>query len=217
MRQAEIHQDYYRFSEYVSLDRFNTYWYQINEVLNLQPKNVAEIGVGTGVVKYLIEGVGVPVTTIDINEKLRPDVVSSITSAAAALNAQTFDVVLCSRVFHHIPFSDVESALENIWQLSNKYAVLVLAAEDFRIYSAFRVTAKREKFFSLPLPLFLKRIILKVTKEHSSYYHNLWKINSSRSSGKNEVNSLIGSRFSILKCYPVPTNHGHVIYVLKKK
>ncbi len=217
MQQAEIHQDYYKFSEYVSLDRFNTYWFQINEVLNLEPKTVAEIGVGTGVVKYLVEGFGVPVTTIDINENLKPDVVSPITSAATALKGQTFDVVLCSRVFHHIPFGDVESALDNIWSLSAKHAVLVLAAEDFRLYTALRLTSKREKFFSLPIPLFVKRMVLKATKASSSYYYNIWKINSSQATRKAHIDALIGKRFSILKSYPVPKNHGHVIYVLEKK
>jgi len=217
MKQAEIHQDYYKFSEYVSLDRFNTYWFQINEVLNLEPRSVAEIGVGTGVVKYLVEGFGVPVTSIDINENLKPDVVSPITSAAEALNGQTFDVVLCSRVFHHIPFGDVESALENIWRLSAKHAVLVLAAEDFRVYTAVRLTSKREKFFSIPIPLFIKRMVLKATKASSAYYYNIWKINSSNVTRKANVDALIENRFSILKSYPVPKNHGHVIYVLEKK
>lgn len=217
MEQAKIHQDYYKFSEYVSLDRFNTYWFQINEVLDLQPKSVAEIGVGTGVVKYLVEGFGVPVTTIDINENLNPDVVAPITAAASALKGQTFDVVLCSRVFHHIPFADVESALENIQKLSSNYAVLVLAAEDFRIYTALRLTSKREKFFSLPIPLFLKRLILKATKASSSYYYNIWKVNSSSETRKSHVDALIEKRFSIIKSYPVPKNHGHIIYILKKK
>ena len=217
MEQAKIHQDYYKFSEYVSLDRFNTYWFQINEVLNLEPKIVAEIGVGTGVVKYLIEGFGVPVTTIDINKNPKPDVVSPITSAAAALKGKSFDVVLCSRVFHHIPFLDVEGALENIWALSSKHAVLVLAAEDFRLYTALRLTSKREKFFSLPIPLFVKRILLRARKASSDYYYNIWKINSSTATRKALINSLIEKRFSILKTYPIPKNHGHIIYVLEKK
>lgn len=217
MEQASIHQDYYKFSEYVSLDRFNTYWFQINEVLNLEPKSVAEIGVGTGVVKYLVEGFGVPVTTIDINENLKPDIVSPITSAAAALKGRTFDVVLCSRVFHHIPFPDVESALENIWSLSGKHAVLVLAAEDFRFYATLRLTSKREKFFSLPIPLFVKRLVLRATKASASYYYNIWKVNSSAATRKAHIDALIQKRFSILKSYPVPKNHGHIIYVLEKK
>ena len=217
MEQAKIAKDYYKFSEYVSLDRFNTYWFQINEVLGLEPKAVAEIGVGRGVVKYLVEGFGVPVTTIDINANLAPDIVSPITSAAAALEGKTFDVVLCSRVFHHIPYSDVESALENIRQLSSKYAVLVLAAEDFRFYTALRLTSKRERFFSIPIPLFVKRMMIKALRASSDYYYNIWKVNSSPATRKSVIDRMISEKFSILKSYPVPKNHGHIIYVLEKK
>jgi len=217
MEQANIDQNYYKFSKYVSLDRFNTYWFQINEVLNLEPKSVAEIGVGTGVVKYLVEGFGVPVTTIDINENLKPDVVAPITAAAAALNGKTFDLVLCSRVFHHIPFADVEAAIKNIWQLTHKHAVLVLAAEDFRLYAALRLTSKRERFFSIPIPLFVKRMLISALRASSEYYYNIWKVGSAKHTRKANIDALISMKFSIIKSYPVPKNHGHIIYVLEKK
>ena len=217
MEQEKIDKDYYRFSEYVSLDRFNTYWFQINEVLNLEPKNAAEIGVGTGVAKYLVEGFGVPVTTIDINANLDPDIVSPITAAAAALDGRQFDVVLCSRVFHHIPVSDVEAALDNISRLSNRYAVLVLAAEDFRFYAALRLTSQRERFFSIPIPLFIKRFLLRVSGKSDGYYYNIWKVNSSSRTKKSVIDEVIRSKFHIRKSYPVPKNYGHLIYVLEKK
>ena len=60
-------------------------------------------------------------------------------------------------------------------------------------------------------------MVLKATKASSSYYYNIWKITSSQATRKAHIDALIGKRFSILKSYPVPKNHGHVIYVLEKK
>ena len=50
----------------------------------------------------------------------------------------------------------------------------------------------------------------------SKYYYNIWKVNSAKNTRKENIDALIGKKFNILKSYPVPKNHGHIIYVLEK-
>lgn len=68
---------YFRLS-YDSKERFISYWYQINEIIKLDPKRVLEIGIGNGFVSKYLKEKRVNVSTLDIDEKLNPDIVGSV-------------------------------------------------------------------------------------------------------------------------------------------
>ena len=88
--------DYQKFHQYDYLSRWVSYWHQIDEVLKMDPKNVLEIGIGNKTVTDYLKKQGVAVTTLDINPKLKPDIVGSVLKIPVADGF--FDVILCAEV-----------------------------------------------------------------------------------------------------------------------
>lgn len=212
----DLPREYYDFGRYVSFDRFQTYWFQIQEVLALQPRDVLEIGIGSGVVKEAVKSAGARVTTVDINASLKPDIVAPLNKLGEVISENSFDVVLCSRVFHHIPLAEVPHALDQLLHVSRRYVVLVLAVDDFRFYLSGRATGMRSRHFTLPLPGALKRLLVRMAgKEQESYYTN-WRIGSSRQTDRRAIDAMISSKCTIVKEYSVPPDHGHRLYLLQK-
>lgn len=216
MKQDTIEKNYYNFSKYVTQERFTTYWYQVVEILKINPDSVLEIGIGTGVVKDIIRGQNINVKTVDINATLNPDYVADIKNLTAIFPNNTFDAVLCSRVLHHLPFSDFEVALDNMLAVTKKHIVLVLAADDFRLYVSTRLTGRRSRHLSLPIPLIVKKLILKLKGQKNDYYYNIWKLNSSSETDRERIDKTISRKCSIVGSYNIPTDHGHRLYILQK-
>lgn len=68
-----------------------------------------EIGIGNGLVcKYLKER-DVNITTLDIKENVKPDVVGNVLDMP--LDDNSFDVVACYEVLEHLPYEKFHAAL----------------------------------------------------------------------------------------------------------
>lgn len=100
------------------------YWYQIREVLALNPQDVLEVGKGSGVVCDYLKSRNIKIATLDIDEKLNPDIRGSVREIP--LGDNSFDAVLCAEVLEHLPFGDFEKSLRELKRVSRKYVVLSL-------------------------------------------------------------------------------------------
>lgn len=68
--------EYYKdFNKYVSRKRWMSYWHQVKEVLDTQPKSVLLIGIGNGIIPAILKEKGIQVYTFDNDESLSPDFV----------------------------------------------------------------------------------------------------------------------------------------------
>ncbi len=151
---------------YINPERFASYAYQIREVLALGPKNVLEIGIGNGLVSYMLRKAGIDVTTLDFDESLEPDEVASVTHMP--LPDEEFDVVACFEVLEHIPYGTVPGALSEIQRVCKKHAVLSLP--DARPTVRFRVPRIGPRKFLIELPFWTMR-------EHRFHGEHHWEIN----------------------------------------
>lgn len=79
-----------------------------------KPENVLEIGVGSRVVEKVLRGVVKNYITIDVNPELKPDIVGDLRTFNPELSDK-FDYVICADVLEHMPFEDLRSCLENIF------------------------------------------------------------------------------------------------------
>lgn len=121
----QVDKEAYRFERYSHPGRWASYFYQIREVLRLNPKSVLEVGSGDGVVKnYLRENTGVEYTSIDVAGDLHPDVVGSVTALPFA--DASYDVVCAFEVLEHLPFEDFEKALTELSRVAQSAVVLSL-------------------------------------------------------------------------------------------
>jgi 2-polyprenyl-3-methyl-5-hydroxy-6-metoxy-1,4-benzoquinol methylase len=105
-------------------DRWISYFHQIDSVLGLNPGSVLEIGPGNGTVSAYLRGRGINVTTADIDPKLNPDVVASVTDLP--FKADTFDVSMACEVLEHLPFEQFVPALSELARVSKDHVIISL-------------------------------------------------------------------------------------------
>ena len=122
---------YFR-KNYDGKGQFSSYWHQINEIVSLNPESVLEIGKGSGLVSNYLKRRGVNIRTLDIDKGLNPDAVGSVLSIPFKKNA--FEVVSCYEVLEHLPYKNFEKALQEIFRVCEKYAVLSLPQDIRKTY-----------------------------------------------------------------------------------
>ncbi len=215
---GRIPRDYYGFDHYVSKERMLTYWHQVNEILLHKPPRVLEIGVGNRIVSSIIRSFGVETVTADINPSLNPDVVTPISDLHRHFQEREFPFVLCARVLQHLPFAEFEPSLQQLHRVTGDYLLLTLPVETLRIYFRLRATGFNAKNFSIPLPLFLKRVIQRGrTRQQSGQQQNFWKIGQSRESAMTVIRRLLGRYFVIEKAYQVAEDMSHAFFIMKRR
>ncbi|MFH1674146.1 MAG: methyltransferase domain-containing protein [Pseudomonadota bacterium] len=111
-------------ASYDTKERFITYWHQINAAILLKPRKMLEIGIGNGLVSKYLKERGIKVTTLDIDERLNPDVAGSVLQAP--FHDGSFDVVTCYEVLEHLPYDEFAIAIKEISRVAQKYVILSL-------------------------------------------------------------------------------------------
>lgn len=134
---------------YDSGSRWASYWCQINEVLDLHPRNVLEIGAGNKTVANYLKNKGMETVTLDVNRELNPDIVASVVKMP--IDSDFFDAVLCAEVLEHLPFDDFGKCLAEIRRVTARYLVLSLPHFGPSVRLSFKVPFLREKKFAFKI------------------------------------------------------------------
>ena len=114
--EVQVKEGYYVTKKYASLERFITYFYQIDGIRRTGAKSVLFVGVGDGVVPYFLRTAGLSVTTLDFDPLLKPDVVGDI--RALPFEEQSFDLVCAFEVLEHLPLEESRVALGELARVS---------------------------------------------------------------------------------------------------
>ncbi|HYF69238.1 MAG TPA: methyltransferase domain-containing protein [Ohtaekwangia sp.] len=120
----QVDHSHYNDLEYNEKGRFCSYWHQIDLTLRQKPSRVLEIGTGNGIVKYALQKYGIGVDSIDIDEKLNPDIIGSVLAMPIAANS--YDTILCCQVLEHLPYEQFVPALKEIRRVTRKHLILSL-------------------------------------------------------------------------------------------
>lgn len=110
--------------EYNTKERLASYWHQVDEVLKFQPRNVLEIGTGSGFTHRALQKEGITAWSLDIALDLGPDIIGSV--RALPLADASVDVVVCCQVLEHLPFKYLEESVEELWRVAAKGLVISL-------------------------------------------------------------------------------------------
>lgn len=193
---------------YDNKGRFISYWHQLSEAVRLGQKTFLEIGIGTSVVSNYLRNYGLQVITVDIDRKLKPDIMASILQLP--FKDRSVDVVMCFQVLEHIVFESVSSALKQLHRVSNKYVLISLP--------------DRTKYFRLDIniyPIIAKRICFTIPyfipSKHVFDGEHYWEIGKKGFSLKKVKRLFTMNYFKILKEYRVPEKPLHRIFILEKK
>jgi len=197
---------YFRLS-YDSKERFISYWYQINEIIKLDPKRVLEIGIGNGFVSKYLKERRVNVLTLDVDKKLNPDMVGSVLNMPFD---ESFDVVACYEVLEHLPYENFYKGLSEMFRVSKSYAILSLpdVSRVYRVYVQIPKVGVFKRLISLPR---LKNLIHKFNGEH------YWEIGKAGYPLKRIVDAIQKQHLQLEKTYRVYEMPHHRLFILQKR
>lgn len=204
----QVKPNHYFVNSYDSKGRFISYWYQINEIVKLNPKKVLEIGIGNGFVSKYLKERKVNVLTLDVDKRLNPDIVGSVLNIP--FSDESFDIIACYEVLEHIEYKNINKALSEIFRVSKSYAILSLpdASRVYRVYLQIPKIGVFKRLISLPR---LKNPIHKFDGEH---YWEIGKVGYPLSKITKDIGR---AGFNITKTYRIFENPYHRFFILKKK
>jgi len=210
---AQVDKKHYFRKKYDSLDRFISYFYQVDlaQEYAQDGEKILEIGKGSGFFADYMKKLGYEVKTCDFDKNLQPDIVADVRSLPVADNS--FDLVTAFEVLEHIPFEDVPRALAELSRASKKWVIISLPYRSTGFEWICKFPGIRT-IFKLPLVSIFLGIPLRFGGIKVSGQH-YWEIDGWQwRLGK--VRRLLSQYFTLLKCVRPVLNHYHRFFVLEK-
>ncbi len=199
-----IHASQYLFENYVDLSRWVSYYYQLEEVLELEPANILVIGTGDGIVVDILRNYALKVLTLDVDANLNPDIVASVELMPLANGA--FDIVLCAEVLEHLHFEKFSACLKELHRVAGKHLVLTLPHVSHPLKFSLKVPFFKEFKLALKFPFFIES---RLKNEHC------WEIGRSGYSLEKVREEI--KKFWLIKKEFVPfENQYHHFFILEK-
>lgn len=119
----QIDKSHYQFGKYAFEGRFVSYYWQLKEVLALEPSTLLEIGVGDRVFgNFIKNNTSVSYTSVDVAADLHPDIVGSILKLP--FPDKSFDVVCAFEVLEHLPFEDFDHAVAELSRVARTHIII---------------------------------------------------------------------------------------------
>lgn len=111
---------------YLYKERWFSFVYQVMALSGIEPKTVAEVGVGPGVVGDMLRATypGCEYVGIDIDSSLSPSVCASVESLPFA--SGSFDATYCCQVLEHLPFDQFAVAAGELKRITKRRLVISL-------------------------------------------------------------------------------------------
>ena len=123
MTAPQVDKSHYAFERYAFEGRFVSYYWQLKEVLELQPRSVLEVGAGDRVFgNFIKNNTTVQYVCVDIAEDLHPDVVGSVLALPFA--DKSHDVVCAFEVLEHMPFEQFDKALTELARVARTHVAI---------------------------------------------------------------------------------------------
>ncbi len=122
----------YEFSRYMRKKRWASIWHQIDEVLQLQPSTILEVGPGPGLFKAVMRHYGVSIETVDIDPELNPDYIASVLDLP--FSSASYDCVCCFQMLEHLPYEDSLRAFGELARVARRY-IIVSVPDAKKVYA----------------------------------------------------------------------------------
>lgn len=203
----QVSKNHYDFKNYVSKERWASFWHQFDEVIQLAPSSVLEIGVGAGIFKEMASNFGVDIETVDFDPELNPNYVASVTDLPFKDNV--YDVVVAFQVLEHLPYDQFLIALNEMERVAARYIVISLPDAETLWRYAFHIPKIGVKSFYIKRPNI-------GPKEHKFNGEHYWEISKKGYPLSRITNDLKRQGLELIKTYRVPEYTYHRFFVLRK-
>jgi len=160
---------------YLTRDRWLSYVTQVTTLRDVNPRRVAEIGIGPGVVGSMIKASypGCEYVSVDVDQTLSPDVCASVT--ALPFSDAALDAVFCCQVLEHLPYDLFIPAMVELRRVVSSRVVISLPDESpfffFRARGLRRMLPSLWNGISLPSPFPQRHIF----EAHGQHYWEIGK------------------------------------------
>ncbi len=202
----QVEPDHYAQRSYNNKTRFISYWHQIDEVLKTGAERVLEIGVGNGFVANYLRQQGVQVETLDIDQRLAPTHVGSVTNIPCETNA--YEAVACFEVLEHLPFEQSCLALAELARVSSKWVIVSVpdASRTIRLFARLPFNLKIRKIIRTPT---IRPIRLEPGGEH------YWEIGVKGYPAKRVEKSFADCGLSVTRSFRIFENVRHHFFIAR--
>lgn len=201
--QKQVEKSHYAFDTYMSKGRWNSAWHQVDEVLQLHPQSVLEIGPGPGVFKALMNLAGVKVDTLDLDPDLHPDYIGSATELPFSENS--YDVVCAFQMLEHLPYELSLTALRQMALVARRDIVISLPDSRIMWNYSFHIPKHGPVNWLLPKPVVRSPL-------HRFDGQHYWEINKS-GYPLDKIIKDFGSIVRLVKTYRVQEMPYHRFFV----
>lgn len=208
-QEAELPRENYFAGEYLQRKQFDALVSQIVAVTKLKPRTVLEVGPGNGFVTNFLRSSGIKVTTFDINQNLRPDVLGNLLEIQEHFKENTFDLVLCAEVLEHLPYKYFEAILKSFDAIAKHYVVITLPRQH-RILLDYRMV------FKVPFFPFIHSNIFFRIPNRTKWVGHHWEIDYRRDYSLKKIKGVMEKYFIIRECYVDERVRYHQFFVLQR-
>lgn len=206
---VQVTKDHYDFDKYVSLDRRDSYYYQISEVIKCKGNSVLLIWLWDGIVVDVLRHLNKQVTTFDFDKSLNPDIVGDVTKIDEIITKK-YDIVVCCQVLEHIPFDMFELIIKKISNIVNERFILSLPNRNIRI----KIFAPIIRHIKIRIPIFWSNQ-RDISKEWNGEHYR--EIDATNKYKLKIIKRIINKYFKIFKLYIPYNNTYHVFWILWNK
>lgn len=202
--QSQVRTGYFK-DTYDTWDRFCSYWYQIQETMNIigSEGRVLEIGPGNRfLTDYLLKR-GAYVKTLDIREVTKPDYIGSVNEIPLA--DQSFDLVAGFQILEHLPFEHFSNSLKEMARVASKQVLFSVPDKRYFIEMDFSLFSRKRRLqTTLSLP--------RITKAKEMAKYHFWEIGRPGYPLAKILRS-IPPELRLRRAYRIPGNPYHHMFV----
>lgn len=207
MSRLQVQANHYDNLRYLSKQRLASYWHQLDEIVQINPSRMLEIGVGSGFMRQQLMVLGMRnIISVDIDLALSPDVLADVMHLP--FQDGYVDVAMAFQVLEHMPYSGFEAALQELWRVSKKHVLISLPDRTPTIRWWFSISQWQLRPKIIRVPLVLNRALS--TTEH------YWEIGLKGYPLSRIQASIHAAKFNIRKTYQVREYPYHRFFILEK-
>ncbi len=201
----QVDKAHYDFGKYSHLDRWASYYHQLQEVLACKPESILEIGVGDRVFgDYIKNNTTITYTSVDIDPELKPDIVGNIEHLS--VSDSTYDVVCAFEVLEHIEFSKFLEILKEMKRISKKYVIISVPHFGPPIKFLLKIPFLPEIKFAFKIPY---------PRQHVFNGEHYWEVGKKGYSVQ-KIRSIVSSVGRLKKEFVPFGNQYHHFYIIEK-
>jgi hypothetical protein len=205
--EAQVPKQFYNFSEYCNMERWSSYWHQVNELLRIKPRSILEFGAGDKLVElYFKNKTDIAYKSADIDNELRPDIIASIDKND--IPDSSFDAVCAFEVLEHLPFEKFAIALGEMKRIAKSYILISLPHWGRHFSIDIRLPLVKRLKFQIKIPA--------SAPSHKFNGQHYWEIGKKDFPVKRIISEIESTGLEIQKDFVLFESPYHHFFVLKK-